>query len=111
MNGEVKKIKFLKFAKADYKEIQSYVVKKFSVLDWNNINDEWKLKIEALVENPSSGSKIRELEGTGFVDFRKIHHKNVYMIYSWDEKNIYVRMFVPSMRDFRTHLLKRILDQ
>lgn len=107
----IRKIKFLKFSKGDYKEIQSYVVNKFSVLDWNNINNEWQEIVKSVSENPLIGSKIEELDGTGFVNFKKYHHKNVYMVYSFNEENIYIRMFIPSMRDFRTHLMRRLLSQ
>ncbi|WP_423198012.1 Type II toxin-antitoxin system RelE/ParE family toxin [Cupriavidus sp. H19C3] len=106
----MRKIIVSKNAKKDFNQIKSYVVKKFSNGDWNKIVDEWQDNLKKVANNPSIGTNIQELDGTGYLNFKKYHHKNVYAVYSFSDDEIRVHMFIPSMRDFRTHLMNRLLN-
>jgi plasmid stabilization system protein ParE len=106
----MRKIKISGSARHDFLEIKSYVTKKFSAKDWNRIADAWRKNLKKVAGNPELGSKIDELEGTGYVSFRKYHYKNVFAVYSFNDTELEVHLFVPSMRDFRTHLMNRILQ-
>lgn len=97
-------------AKRDFNQIKSYVVRKFSVVDWGNIVEEWQVNINKIANNPEIGTHISELDGTGYSNFKKYHHKNVYVVYSFTDSEVRVHMFIPSMRDFRTHLMNRLLN-
>jgi len=106
----MRKIKVSAAAKKDLNQIKSYVVRKFSLADWNNIVDEWQDNLNKLADNPSIGTNIIELEVTGYINYKKYHHKHVYAVYSFREDEISVHMFIPSMRDFRSHLMNRLLN-
>jgi plasmid stabilization system protein ParE len=105
-----RKVVILQSAKSDYQRIKSYVTQKFGIQTWLEINNEWKAKINKLAVNPALGSNIAELEGTGFTGFKKYHLKNAYVVYQATEALLAVYMFIPSKRDFRQHLMDRLLS-
>jgi plasmid stabilization system protein ParE len=106
----MRKIIVSKVAKKDFNQIKSYVVAKFGAIHWNNIVDEWQDNMNKVANNPEIGTQIQELDGTGYKSFKKYHHKNVYAVYSYSETEVHVHMFIPSMRDFKTHLMNRLLN-
>eukprot|EP01032_Pedospumella_encystans_P015729 gene15729-17976_t len=59
--------------------------------------------------NPELGSNISELDGTGWTGFKRYQHKNAYVVYLSTDALLTVYMFIPSMRDFRRHLMDRLL--
>lgn len=107
----MRQIKVSASAKEDFKLIRSYVVRKFSAADWNHISNAWQINLNKIAKNPELGSGIPELEDTGYNAFKKYHYKNVYVVYSFSATELEIHMFIPSMRDFRAHLLKRLLNQ
>ncbi|MDR0781738.1 MAG: type II toxin-antitoxin system RelE/ParE family toxin [Pseudomonadales bacterium] len=106
----MRKIRISQSARHDFLEIRSYVVQKFGAKDWNRIAEAWKKHLNSIASNPELGSRIEELEGTGYINCKKYHYKNVFVIYSFDDTALEVHMFMPSMRDFRTHLMHRMLQ-
>lgn len=106
----MRKIKLSKNAQKDFNQIKAYVVNKFSQVDWERIVDEWQAHFVNIANNPFIGSNIAELDGAGYVNYKKYHHKQVYAVYSFNEEEIQVHLFIPSMRDFRTHLMNRLLN-
>ena len=106
---DIRKVVVLQSAKSDYRRIKSYVTQKFGAEAWLTINSEWQTKIKKLAAAPELGSNISELEGTGFTGFKKYQYKNVYVIYQTSGSLLTIYMFIPSMRDFRRHLMDRLL--
>ena len=105
----MRKVIILDSAKKDYAEINQYLLREFGPLTWKNINIEWKDKLQRIAASPQIGADLHELAGTGFGNFKKFCHKNVYAVYAFNEAEIVVYMFIPAMRDFRTHLMHRLL--
>jgi plasmid stabilization system protein ParE len=106
----IRKVLVLQSAKSDYQKIKSYVTQKFGTEAWLEINDEWQKKINKLAAAPELGSNISELDGTGFTGFKKYQYKNAYAVYQTSDALLTIYMFIPNMRDFRRHLMDRLLD-
>ena len=106
----MRKIIIAKVAKKDFSQIKSYVVGKFGAIHWNKIVAEWQELTNTLAINPEIGTQIEELEGTGYNNFKKFHHKNVFVVYSFTATELNIHMFIPSMRDFKTHLMNRLMS-
>jgi len=106
---DIRKVVVLHSAKSDYRRIKSYVTQKFGAEAWLAINSEWQTIINKLAAAPELGSNISELEGTGFTGFKKYQYKNAYVIYQTSGSLLTIYMFIPSMRDFRRHLMDRLL--
>jgi plasmid stabilization system protein ParE len=87
-----------------------YVRKKFGAMHWNRIAAEWDAKLKKLTAHPETGAGIAELSGTGYAGYRKVLHKNVYAVYSFNDTELRIHMFIPGMRDFKTHLMHRLLS-
>lgn len=104
-----RKVVVLQSAKSDYRRIKSYVTQRFGAEAWLVINNEWQTKINKLAATPELGRKISEIDGTGFTGFKKYQHKNAYVFYQTSEELLIVYMFISSMRDFRRHLMERLL--
>ncbi len=105
----IRKVVILQSAKSDYRRIKSYVTQKFGAEAWLAINNEWQTKINRLAAAPELGSNISELDGTGFTGFKKYQHKNADVVYQTSDSLLTIYMFIPSMRDFRRHLMDRLL--
>lgn len=105
----IRKVVVLQSAKSDFRRIKNYVTQKFGTETWHEINNEWQSKINKLAVAPEIGSNIAELDGTGFTGFKKYQFKNAYVVYQTSDALLIVYMFIPSMRDFRRHLMDRLL--
>ncbi len=108
--GQARKAVVLQSAQMDYRRIKNYVTHKFGVQAWEAINREWQSKIKKLALDLNLGSNIPELNGTGFTGFKKYQYKNAYVVYHHSAELLTIYMFIPSMRDFRQHLMERLLD-
>ena len=108
--AKARKAVVLQSAQMDYRRIKNYVTHKFGVQAWEAINREWQSKIKKLALDPDLGSNIPELNGTGFTGFKKYQYKNAYVVYHHSAELLTIYMFIPSMRDFRQHLMERLLD-
>jgi plasmid stabilization system protein ParE len=108
--GQMRKAVVLQSAQIDYRKIKNYVIHKFGAQAWAAINSEWQTKINTLAVDPNLGSDISELDGTGFIGFKKYQYKNAYVIYQYSDALLTIYMFIPSMRDFRQHLMERLLS-
>ena len=105
-----RKVIVLQSAQTDYRKIKRYVTDQFGNQPWLAINDEWQNKIKKLAVDPDLGTNIPELDGTGFTGFKKYQYKNAYVVYHHADDFLVIYMFIPSMRDFRRHLMERLLD-
>jgi toxin ParE1/3/4 len=105
----IRKVVVLESAKSDYRRIKSYVTQRFGAEAWLVINNEWQTKINKLAATAELGSNISEIDGTGFTGFKKYQYKNAYVVYQTSDSLLTIYMFIPSMRDFRRHLMDRLL--
>ncbi len=108
--AKARKAVVLQSAQMDYRRLKSYVTHQFEAQTCAAINAGWQTKIKKLTLDPNLGSDIPELNGTGFTGFKKYQYKNAYMVYHQSAELLTVYMFIPSMRDFRQHLMERLLD-
>ena len=96
-------------AKADFRDIKSYVKKQFGDLVWAQVNQEFKDAIQHITANPLLGSRIDELGALVYDNYRKTLVRQTQVVYEFDSQQLIVHMFIHTKRDFRTHLEKRLL--
>jgi plasmid stabilization system protein ParE len=96
-------------AKQDFLEIKKYVRQAFGDLVWAEVNLEFKDTIKHLAANPLHGTRLDELAGLGYDNFRKTLVRQTRVVYEFDSQQLIIHMFVHTKRDFKTHLEKRLL--
>lgn len=106
-----RRIFILDSAKSEFKDIKAYVNNKFGVPVWNSVNAEYKKAIQQIKENPHLGSYIDELKDLGMANIKYILVRQTRVVYEFDDDLVLVHMFIDTKRDFREHLLKRLLAQ
>ncbi len=104
-----RRIVILDSAKEEFRNIRKYVRKEFGESVWNEINAEYKSSFRLIKKDPQIGSCIDELKEIGIVDIRCVLVRQTRVIYEFDEALVLVHMFIATRRDFRTHLLERLL--
>ena len=97
-------------AKADFREIKSYVRRAFGDSVWAEVNQEFKDTIRHIATNPLLGTNIEELGFLGFGNFRKTLVRQTRVVYEFNNDQIIVHMFIHTKRDFKTHLENRLLS-
>lgn len=58
---------------------------------------------------PEAGAEIDELKELFQEPFRIRLVRQTRIVYEYDDKEVLIHMFIHTMRDFRAHLLKRLL--
>ncbi|OIN91683.1 MAG: hypothetical protein AUJ20_10260 [Comamonadaceae bacterium CG1_02_60_18] len=96
-------------AKADFREIRSYVKKQFGDLVWGQVNQEFKDAIKLITANPLLGTRIDELSALGYDNYRKTLVRQTRVVYEFNSQQLIVHMFIHTKRDFKTHLEQRLL--
>lgn len=96
-------------AKADFREIKTYVRQQFGDLVWAEVNQEFKDTIKHIAANPLLGTRIEELGALGYDNYRKTLVRQSRVVYEFDSQQLIVHMFIHTKRDFKTHLEKRLL--
>lgn len=104
------KVIVLDIAKPDFREIRSYVKKDFGDNVWNEVNQEFKDMLKNIGNSPASGRQIDELLEVGINNFRFRLVRQTKIIYEYNDTEVLVHMFIHTSRDFRTHLMKRLLN-
>ncbi len=105
-----RKFVILDSAKEDFKEIKSYVKKEFGKPTWNTANKEYKVAFDIIEKKPEHGTRIVELQQLGITNIKYRLVRQTRVVYEFDDSAIYVRMFISTKMDFRTHLLKRLFS-
>ncbi len=107
--------------------MQNYTVKwtEDAVSDFNNIIDyifgenktnakniylAIKEQCQDLDYFPLRGRVVPELEALGFTDYREIIYKRWRIIYSVENKNVYLLLILDSRQDIQEQLVYRILN-
>jgi toxin ParE1/3/4 len=104
-------IVILDSAKEEFKEIKRYVKAEFGEFTWNKANAEYKKGIQKIKVNPLRGIEIDELEDIGITNVKYILVRQTKVVYELNASEVIVHMFIHTKRDFRAHLLKRLLRQ
>lgn len=104
-----RKAVILEGAQADFKAIKGYVKGKFGKDVWKAANKEFKSTTKRAATHPESGVQLEELAQFGFSNFRKILVRQTWIVYEYDDDFLIVYMFIHTKRDFRTHLINRML--
>lgn len=97
-------------AKEDFKDIKQYVKKAFGEAVWNEVNAEYKASLGRTKADPQLGSHVDELKALGLTNVRYALVRQTKIIYEMDESLIVIHMFIGTRRDFRAHLLKRLVS-
>lgn len=106
-----RKVIILDAAKPDYREIKTHVKSQFGVAVWNEVNQEFKATISNIGLTPEAGKVIEELNDLAEGNFRLRLVRQTRIIYEYDDRQVLVHMFVHTKRDFRAHLIKRMLSK
>jgi toxin ParE1/3/4 len=104
-----RKLIILDAAKPEFREIKNYVVAQFGDTIWQEVNQEFKATITNIGLHPEAGKEIVELQEIGETKFRLRLVRQTRIVYEYDENKVLIHMFIHTKRDFRTHLLKRLL--
>lgn len=104
-----RKVIVLDAAKPDFQEIKTYVLSQFGREIWNQVFEEFKNTINDIGLYPEAGAEIDELKELFQEPFRIRLVRQTRIVYEYDDKEVLIHMFIHTMRDFRAHLLKRLL--
>jgi plasmid stabilization system protein ParE len=104
-----RKVIILDAAKPDFQEIKTYVLSQFGREIWNQVFEEFKNTINDIGLYPEAGAEIDELKELFQEPFRIRLVRQTRIVYEYDDKEVLIHMFIHTMRDFRAHLLKRLL--
>jgi toxin ParE1/3/4 len=107
----VRSVILLDSAKEEFKEIKKYVQLEFGDSVWNAVNAEYKKAIQRIKKSPRAGSPVDEVTEVGITNVKYVLVRQTKIVYEFDETQVLVHMFINTKRDFRTHLLKRLLRQ
>lgn len=105
-----RKIIMLNVAKPDFREIRNYVKSQFGDAVWTEVNNEFKATIISIGLNPEAGTEIEELKEVGQVNFKTRLARQIRIVYEYDDTDVLIHMFIHTRRDFRAHLMKRLLN-
>lgn len=103
---------FTEDGSADFRKAKVYARLKWGVATRNSENSAVKAIVAALAQNPQSGTVPTALADIGMHDFRQslTSYNRVFHYYDHASDSVYIVMVIPQMRDFPTHLAKRILN-
>lgn len=103
------KILILDSAKDDFMDMKQQVKREFGENIWNTVNTEYKAAMDLIKNNPGIGSQFDELKELGIDNIRYVLVRQTRMMYEFDATTIVIHGFIHTRRDYRTHLLKRLL--
>lgn len=106
-----REIVILESAKDDFRDVKRYVNNQFGKSTWETVNAEYKKVFRNIQTHPEEGADIEDLKQFGVtnIKFGLIRHTKV--IYDFDDRIVYIRMFISARRDFSRHLTTRVLTQ
>lgn len=99
----------LREARTDFKAIKQYILARFGKATWNTVNLEFKAALQLIATSPMTGSPVEELQSLGMTNIRSMLVRQTRIIYEVDDEQILIHLFIDTRRDFRTHLLHRML--
>lgn len=96
-------------AKFEYKAIKQHVRREFGEASWAKTQGAFKEAITLIKHSPEIGLEIDELSALGITIFRSKLVGQTRIIYEFDDVNVIIHMFIHTRRDFRSHLINRVL--
>lgn len=96
-------------AKEEFAALRRRVKDEFGEPTWKTINAEYKAALRRIEEGPEAGNPIGLLQDLGMNHVRYVLVRQTRIVYAYDAHQVLVHMFIHTRRDFRTHLLKRLL--
>lgn len=96
-------------AKSEYKAIKQHVKREFGEASWDKTHAAFKGAIALIKHAPEMGVEIDELTALGITAFRSKLVGQTRIIYEFDDVNVLIHMFIHTRRDFRSHLINRVL--
>ena len=105
-----RKVIILNSARHEFREIKNYVLTQFGTAVWNEVFEEFRATVDKIGLYPEAGKEIEELKELGQDNFRIRLVRQTRIVYEYDDKEVLIHMFIHTMRDFRTHLLKRLFN-
>jgi len=104
-----RKFVILDSAKEEYKEIKRYVQADFGASVWHSVNAKYKNAFKRIEKNPELGNPVDALKELGVANIKYVLLEQTRIVYEFDDELVLVHMLIHTKRDFRTHLLKRML--
>lgn len=97
---------------ADLRKAKAYAKEKWGLAVRDSENSAIKAIVAALERNPLSGTVPVALADIGLHDYRQslTNYNRVFHYYDQADDRVFIVMVIPKMRDFPTHLAKRILN-
>lgn len=97
---------------ADFRKAKAYAKLKWGTATRDSENSAVKAIAATLVHNPLSGVVPTALADIGMHDYRQslTSYNRVFHYYDQASDSVYIVMVIPQMRDYPTHLAKRILN-
>lgn len=105
-----RKVLILHAARPDFQEIKTHVLAQFGTAVWNEVFKEFRTTIDNLGLYPDAGKEIQELKELAQGNFRTRLVRQTRIVYEYDDREVLIHMFIHTLRDFRTHLLKRLFN-
>lgn len=98
-------------AQEEFKDLKQYVKRDFGAAIWNAVNAEYKSAIHRIKRFPEAGSPVEELRELGMLNVRSTLVRQTRIVYEFDDEWVIIHMFIATRRDFRTHLMRRLLSR
>ena len=105
-----RRVIILDVAKQDFRRIRAYVKAQFGEMVWSEVNLEFKATMKHMGLNPEAGRQMEELADLGLKNFRFRLVRQTKLVYEYNGDEVLVHMFIHTKQDFRTHLMRRLLD-
>jgi plasmid stabilization system protein ParE len=104
------KIKVLQSAQDDFDEIRKGYRGTHTAPSYEHFKTAFRTLFKELGSFPNIGSTVEEAKASG-LDVRQRICEQMRVVYTYDRQAdiVYIRMFLPTHRDFLTHLTTRIL--
>lgn len=105
----LRKIFILESAKEEFKDIKKYVRQEFGDEVWRAVHVQFKQSFQLIQDKPTLGSSIDLLAELGVHNIRYVLVRQTKIVYEFDDDKVLIHMFINTRRDFRAHLLQRLL--
>lgn len=105
-----RRIVVLDSAKAEFRDIKTHVTGAFAAEVWRAVNAEYKRAVALIKANLEIGSAIDALQEVGMVNVKCVLVRQTRVVYEFDDELVIIHMFIATRRDFRSHLLQRLLS-
>ena len=102
-------VHILASAKADFRYIKADVKGKHGEAVWLAVNQQFKDTLKDIGQHPLAGVVTEEAKALGLRDIRQRLVGQTRVIYQFDGSQVYVHMFVSTLRDFMSQLAGRLL--